>query len=123
MKRRWLWSTSLLLAMVCMLCITGIAFAVSACTPGKEHLSEPNATEHTTWAVNIVGDKATAYTVNWVSAFCYARVVYPSYPTWDEGPTDSGRVWGYGGSSATAYGRGTASVFYGHNCDQSNQVK
>ncbi len=109
-------SVMLLVVLVLSLCLVN-GLAVTTCKPDKEHLSGPT----TGFSYSAYGsDRKGIYTVAWKSAYCYARCIFRTLPSDTLLDNDSGRVWKWDKAQATAYGKGNANGYWGHNCGVSN---
>lgn len=102
--------------LVVMLLNSTVAFAVTTCVEGKEHLSAPT----TKFTYSTYGtDRKAVYTVGWKSAYAYARCIFGRLPDDSSLDNDSGRVWKMDKPQAVAYGKGNADGYWGHNCENS----
>jgi hypothetical protein len=106
------------IALVVMVVLSSaVAMALTVCVSGKEHLASPSTKfTYTTYGT----DRKAVYTVGWKSAYAYARCIFTSLPDNTDLSNDSGRVWKMDKPQATAYGKGNANGYWGHNCAKSN---
>lgn len=116
MKKRYMKSIICMLVLAALVLGSAVAFAVSTCVDGKEHLASPT----TGFSYSKYGeDRKAVYTVSWKSAYAYARCTFETLPSDTELDNDSGRVWKWDKPQATAYGKGNAQGYWGHDCDTS----
>lgn len=116
MKKRYLQSIICAFMLVVLALSSSVAFAATTCVPDKEHLSAPT----TGFAYSAYGsDRKAVYTVSWKSAYAYARCIFNKLPTDTSLDNDSGRVWKWDKPQATAYGKGNANGYWGHDCNAS----